>query len=57
MLNINKMDEQMNDTKKFRYFPLASISATPTTALVDIITMPFRGTYHIFRKCKKPQLN
>ena len=42
-----------NNTKKFKYFPLASISATPTTAVFDLISMPFRGTYHIVRKCQK----
>jgi hypothetical protein len=51
------MEEQnnhvTNNTKKFTYFPLASISATPTTALFDLISMPFRGTYHLVRKCQK----
>ena len=49
------MEEQnntTNTTKKFKYFPLASISATPTTALFDLISMPFRGFYHIVRKCQ-----
>jgi len=25
----------------------------PITAIIDLITMPFRGTLHIIRKCKK----
>jgi len=49
--NTNTMSTT-NTTKKFKYFPLASISATPTPALLDLITMPFRGFYHIVRKCK-----
>ena len=50
--NTKNTTNTTNTTKKFKYFPLASISATPTPALLDLITMPFRGFYHIVRKCK-----
>jgi len=39
--------------KKFTYFPLASIVATPTPFVIDLITLPFRGAYHLASKCKK----
>ena len=34
-------------TKKFTYFPLASIVTTPTPFVIDIVTLPFRLAYHI----------
>jgi hypothetical protein len=40
-------------TEKFTYFPLASIVATPTPFVIDLITLPFRGIYHLASKYRK----